>query len=87
MRRHEKRSFADRGPEAGEGEGAAISPDSGSSAGRDAVLTSFAPELLNYRGIGSGVVRALKHWPATTWTNDKDAEKVVATIPLIESRV
>jgi ATP-dependent DNA helicase RecG len=49
---------------------------------RNALLTSFAPELLNYRGIGSGVLRALRNWPSISWRNDTEGEEVVVTIPL-----
>jgi len=49
---------------------------------RNALLASFAPDLLNYRGIGSGVLRALKSWPSISWVNDREGEEVVATIPI-----
>jgi ATP-dependent DNA helicase RecG len=49
---------------------------------RNALLASFAPDLLNYRGIGSGVLRALKSWPSISWVNDIEGEEVVATIPI-----
>ena len=47
---------------------------------RNALLASFAPDLLNYRGVGSGIVRALKAWPFIVWVNDTEAEEVVVTI-------
>ncbi len=49
---------------------------------RNVLLASFAPELLNYRGIGSAVLRALKSWPFISWFNDTNGEEVAATIPL-----
>lgn len=49
---------------------------------RNVVLASFAPDLLNFRGIGSGIVRALKAWPRITWVNDTESEEVVVTIGL-----
>ena len=49
---------------------------------RNVLLASFAPDLLNYRGIGSGVLRALKSWPSISWLNDTGGEEVVATIDL-----
>jgi len=49
---------------------------------RNALLASFAPDLLNYRGVGSGVLRALKSWPSIDWVNNIEGEEVVATIPL-----
>lgn len=50
---------------------------------RNVLLASFAPDLLNFRGIGSGIVRALKIWPSISWVNDMESEEVVVTIPLI----
>ncbi len=47
---------------------------------RNVLLASFAPDLLNFRGIGSGIVRALKAWHSISWVNDKESEEVVATI-------
>lgn len=49
---------------------------------RNVLLASFAPDLLNFRGIGSGIVRALKAWHSISWVNDKDGEEVVVTIAL-----
>ena len=49
---------------------------------RNVLLASFAPDLLNYRGIGSGIVRALKAWPSIEWVNGIESEEVVATITL-----
>lgn len=51
---------------------------------RNVLLASFAPDLLNYRGIGSGILRALKSWPSISWLNDTEGEEVVATIPLTQ---
>jgi ATP-dependent DNA helicase RecG len=49
---------------------------------RNALLASFAPDLLNYRGIGSGVVRALKKWPRIEWVNDIEGEELTAVVLL-----
>jgi len=49
---------------------------------RNVLLASFAPDLLNFRGIGSGIVRSLKIWPSISWVNDTESEEVVATIDL-----
>lgn len=49
---------------------------------RNVLLASFAPDLLNFRGIGSGIVRSLKIWPSISWVNDTEGEEVVATIGL-----
>ncbi len=49
---------------------------------RNVLLASFAPDLLNFRGVGSGIVRALKAWHSIFWVNDTESEEVVATIGL-----
>lgn len=49
---------------------------------RNVLLASFAPDLINYRGIGSGVVRALKNWPEISWVNDVEGEEVAVTVSL-----
>lgn len=49
---------------------------------RNVLLASFAPDLLNFRGVGSGIVRALKAWPPISWVNDIESEEVVVTIGL-----
>ena len=49
---------------------------------RNVLLASFAPDLLNFRGVGSGIVRALKIWPSISWVNDTESEEVVVTIAL-----
>lgn len=52
---------------------------------RNVLLASFAPDLLNFRGIGSGIVRALKIWPSISWVNDTESEEVVVTIWLTQT--
>lgn len=47
---------------------------------RNVLLASFAPDLLNFRGVGSGIVRALKAWHSISWVNDTESEEVVVTI-------
>ena len=49
---------------------------------RNVLLDSFAPDLLPFRGIGSGIVRSLKVWPLISWVNDTESEEVVVTISL-----
>lgn len=49
---------------------------------RNVLLASFAPDILNFRGVGSGIVRALKAWHSISWVNDTESEEVVATIQL-----
>ncbi|MEM8526452.1 MAG: RNA-binding domain-containing protein [Bacteroidota bacterium] len=40
---------------------------------RNNILDSFAPHLLNYRGIGSGILRSLHTYPNIDFVNDKEA--------------
>ena len=49
---------------------------------RNVVLTSFAPDVLNFRGVGSGIVRAIKAWPSISWINDTEGDEVAAIIRL-----
>jgi ATP-dependent DNA helicase RecG len=49
---------------------------------RNVLLASFAPDLLNYRGVGSGILRALRAWSSISWINDTECEEVVVTIGL-----
>lgn len=49
---------------------------------RNVLLASFAPDLLNYRGVGSGILRALHVWHDIEWRNDVAAEELIVTIHL-----
>lgn len=42
---------------------------------RNNILDSFAPNLLKYRGAGSGILRALKAYPNIEFINDTEAEQ------------
>lgn len=42
---------------------------------RNPIITSFASKLLPYRGIGSGIVRALKHYNKIEFINDVESER------------
>ena len=42
---------------------------------RNTILASLAPDVLPYRGIGSGILRSLKAWPDIEFVNDKEAEE------------
>jgi ATP-dependent DNA helicase RecG len=52
----------------------------GNSNIRNPVLTSYATHILPYKGIGSGIKRALKTYPHITFTNDKESNQFIATI-------
>ncbi len=42
---------------------------------RNTILASLAPDVLPYRGIGSGILRSLKAWPHIEFVNDKAGEE------------
>lgn len=47
---------------------------------RNNILDSFAPALLNYRGAGSGILRALEAHPHIDFINDTEAEQFTVII-------
>lgn len=47
---------------------------------RNDILDSLAPTLLQYKGAGSGVLRALRAYPHVTFINDTDAEQFTVII-------
>lgn len=47
---------------------------------RNNILVSFAPDILEYRGFGSGIVRALQSYPDIDFLNDTEAEQFTVTI-------
>ncbi|MCU0645960.1 MAG: putative DNA binding domain-containing protein [bacterium] len=53
----------------------------GNSAIRNPVIASFAAKILPYRGLGSGIIRALSEQPDIEFVNDMDGEQFVAIIP------
>ncbi len=52
----------------------------GNSVIRNNLLTSFCSQIMNYRGIGSGVKRALKAHPETDFINDKERELFISIL-------
>ncbi len=48
---------------------------------RNPVIQSFAYDVLNYRGLGSGILRALKAKPDLSFA-EESGEELVATIPI-----
>ena len=61
----------------------------GNSNIRNPILASFAAKLLPYRGLGSGVLRALKAHPAIEFVDDRDGNlfKVSVARPAGISRI
>ncbi len=52
----------------------------GNSNIRNPTLASFATKLLPYRGLGSGIIRALQAYPHIEFDNDRDGNLFKATI-------
>lgn len=47
---------------------------------RNVILTSFAFDVLPFRGIGSGIVRSLQAYPDIDFKNDPEGEQFTVTI-------
>jgi ATP-dependent DNA helicase RecG len=47
---------------------------------RNSILASFAPHLMQYRGVGSGILRALELYPDFDLVNEVENERVVVII-------
>jgi ATP-dependent DNA helicase RecG len=52
----------------------------GVSIRRNQTLSSFAFDVLNFRGIGSGILRALKAYPKIDFENQEDVEQFKAIV-------
>ena len=53
----------------------------GNSIIRNPILVSYiAKGLLPYRGLGSGIKRALESWPQIDFTDDREGNLFIATI-------
>lgn len=55
---------------------------SGNSNIRNPILASFATKLLPYRGLGSGIRRAIKAYPNIEFKDDRDGNMFIVTIKL-----
>lgn len=53
---------------------------SGNSNMRNPTLASHAPAVLPYRGVGNGILRALKEYPDIEFVDDRDGNKFTALI-------
>ncbi len=53
---------------------------SGNSNIRNPILASYATKILPYRGLGSGITRALKAYPSIHFENDRDGNLFKVTI-------
>ena len=52
----------------------------GNSNIRNPILTSFATKLLPYRGLGTGILRALREYPAIDFVDDREGNLFRAVI-------
>lgn len=53
---------------------------SGNSNIRNPILASFATKILPYRGLGSGITRALRAWPHIRFVDDRDGNLFKVTL-------
>ncbi|MFN9236231.1 MAG: RNA-binding domain-containing protein [Planctomyces sp.] len=53
---------------------------SGNSNMRNPILASYATKVLPYRGLGNGIVRAIKEYPEIEFIDDRDANRFVAIV-------
>ena len=52
----------------------------GNSNIRNPILASFAPKMLPYRGLGSGIRRSLREYKEIDFLDDRDGNKFVVII-------
>jgi len=53
----------------------------GNAVARNNLIVSYCSKMMNYRGFGSGILRALKNQPDIDFKNDVDGEQFITTIP------
>ncbi|MCL1921334.1 MAG: putative DNA binding domain-containing protein [Kiritimatiellaeota bacterium] len=53
----------------------------GMAVARNSLLASYASKLLKYRGLGSGIVRAIKEQPNIEFINDESGNQFIVKIP------
>jgi predicted HTH transcriptional regulator len=53
---------------------------------RNTIIASFAPDILEYRGAGSGILRALQEYPSIDFKNDIEGEQFKVIIPRPEKK-
>jgi predicted HTH transcriptional regulator len=56
----------------------------GNAVVRNNLLISYCSKLMNYRGFGSGIIRAINNQPDIEFINDVDGEQFFVIIPRIE---
>jgi hypothetical protein len=55
----------------------------GNAVVRNNLIVSYCSKLMNYRGFGSGITRALKNQPDIEFINDIDGEQFIVRIPRV----
>ena len=58
----------------------------GNAVVRNNLLVSYCSKLMNYRGFGSGITRALENQPNIELINDVEGEQFIVKIPRIEQK-
>jgi ATP-dependent DNA helicase RecG len=58
----------------------------GNTVARNHIIASFASKLLPYRGLGTGIQRAIKEQPDIEFIDDIDGEQFIVIIPRPEKR-
>ena len=53
---------------------------SGNSNIRNPVLASYATSVLPYRGLGNGIVRALREYPDIDFVDDREANRFIVVV-------
>ena len=53
---------------------------------RNTIIASLAPDILEYRGAGSGILRALQEYPSIDLVNDIEGEQFKVIIPRPEKK-
>ena len=56
----------------------------GNAVVRNNLIVSYCSKLMNYRGFGSGITRALKNQPNIEFINDVEGEQFIVKIPRVE---
>jgi len=55
----------------------------GNAVTRNSLLASYCSKLINYRGFGSGITRAISNQPNTELINDVEGEQFIVRIPRV----
>jgi predicted HTH transcriptional regulator len=56
----------------------------GNAAVRNNLLISYCSKLMNYKGFGSGIIKAMNNQPNIELINDVEGEQFIVKIPRVE---